>query len=157
MIDILFGFLIFASIFAILTSYFSSNYSSTRAQQLQTDLESKAFLAVDQLIRFEGIPNDWESSASTINDVNIVGLASGDRIIDENKLSRLSVFSSTDYNKLKQKLNIGQYDFLLELTGANIVSIGLSPVSEATVVVVRRIVYYKGKEANIAFTLYELR
>ena len=156
LIDILFGSFIFILLFTAMISFFSENYSNTQTQQLQTDLESKAFEVTDQLIRFEGLPANWETN-STINDVNLFGIASRDRVIDENKLSKLSSFAIADYNKVKQKLNIGQYDFILDLTGTDSISIGINPASNATIVVVRRIVYYKGAEANVKFTLYKLR
>lgn len=156
LIDLLFGIFIFILLFTVLASFFSTNYSNTQKQQLQTDLESKAFEATDQLIRFQGLPSNWET-LSSIDDVNLFGIALRDRVIDENKLARLSSLALTDYNKVKQKLNIGQYDFILDLTGKDNVSIGISPASNATTIVIRRIVYYKGAEANVKFTLYKLR
>ncbi|MDO8538145.1 MAG: hypothetical protein Q7S21_04625 [archaeon] len=158
LIDIIFASMIFLLLFGALVSFFSSNYLTTQKQQLQSDLESKAFETADQLIRFEGLPSNWEE-LSSIDDINIFGIASRDRVIDENKLARLSSLALTDYNKLKQKLNIGQYDFILDLTRADsiLVSVGINPASNATTVVVRRVVYYRGEEANVSFTLYKLR
>jgi hypothetical protein len=155
LVDIMFGVFIFSVILAMMISFYGTNLENTQKQQLQTDLETKAFQTIDQLIRFKGKPNNWNEL--TINEVNLFGIAKRDRIIDENKLSKLSSLAITDYNTVKQKLNIGQYDFLLELQGIDNVSIGITPISEATIVVVRRIANYRGQEANVQLSLYKLR
>jgi hypothetical protein len=87
-----------------------------RSEDLRT-MQKKGTEAIDQLIRTPGIPEDWNQF-----NVDIPGLASDDRIINESKaISFMSLMNSSDssYDDNKHKLGVAPYEFYLNATDLN--------------------------------------
>lgn len=154
LIDIMMALFIFIVILGYLTTVWTMNLSTIESNYLSDDMQRLAFQTTDLLVRTSGTPNNWETMV--IDDVNTIGLATSDRILDEQKLNRFKNLGA-DYRKAKEIMQIGNYDFYFELQGVDDVNAGLMPMTEAQKVVVRRIVNYKGEEAFVIFTLYKVR
>lgn len=115
---------------------------------LYNDLSTKAFQVSDVLIKTEGIPSNWNST-----NVNIIGLVSEDRVINEDKLNN---FINLDQQEIKDKLatNYDIYFNLTNITGKSIASIGNPPAGIRSIVI-KRYVTYKNEEAIMEFGLWE--
>lgn len=155
MIDFMFGLFIFIIILGYLTAVWTLNLSTIENNYVFDDMQRLAFQTTDLLIKSEGAPGNWEEIAD-INDVNVIGLAESDRVINEQKLNRFKNLGA-EYEKVKEILQIANYDFYFELQGIDDVNAGLAPMAEAQKVVVRRVVNYKGSDAIVIFTLYKVR
>ena len=106
----------------------------------------KAYHISDTMLKSTGDPVNWERSASPINTINTLGLASDDHIISEKKLLTFSTLSSTqeDYDILKDKMNINLYDYYLKLKlidGTPIILTGNAPRGKFAVNLARLVIY----------------
>ncbi len=97
----------------VLSSLFMAwNFLSVQAQE-QNALERIELLGLevsDSILRTPGIPENWNSS-----NVEVIGLAYSDNIIDPDKLSNLN---STPYDQTRILMTMG-YDFYLKIEDLN--------------------------------------
>ena len=154
MIDFMMALFIFIIVLGYLTTVWTMNLSTIENNYVLDDMQRLAFQATDLLIRTAGTPNNWE--VMDIDDVNAIGLVERDRVIDEQKLNKFKNLG-VEYGRVKELLQIANYDFYFELQGVDDVNAGLPCMTEAQKVVVRRAVNYKGDEAIVIFTLYKVR
>ena len=154
MIDFMMALFIFIIVIGYLTTVWLINLSTIENNYVLDDMQRLAFQATDLLIRSEGLPSNWE--VMDIDDVNRIGLAERDRVIDEQKLNSFKNLGA-EYERVKQLLQIANYDFHFELQGADDVNAGLPCMAAAQKAVVKRAVNYKGSEAIVTFTLYKVR
>src|SRR3989344_297961 len=115
---------------------------------LYNDLSTKTFQVSDVLIKSEGVPSNWNST-----NVNIIGLASEDRVINVDKLNNFIDLSQQEI-KDKMATNYDIYFNLTNITGKSIASIGNPPAGIRSVVI-KRYVMYENEEAIMEFGLWE--
>ncbi len=86
---------------------FSWNYTAAKhtEQVLFNEMESKAVTLSDSLIRTSGFPKEWNSS-----DVQIIGLADDENILNETKILQLV---SMPYDTIRATMGIMNYNFYL--------------------------------------------
>ncbi len=160
-IDFLFAVLIFLLLLNTVLSLWSGNSKSFEKEALLSDLGSRASQAIDLLVRDSGTPNDWETR--TIDDVNVIGLAKTDRVLDGEKVAKFTAwaqnFWSDDYNKVRQKMLLAS-DFYFRLSdedGLVLAQTALPPTElqdKWWVINVKRIVKYGGDAAIAEISLY---
>jgi hypothetical protein len=112
-------------------------------------LEERAVGEAGVLLGSPGFPADWSAS-----DVNVVGLAIRPQVVDPQKLAELT---SMDYNAARQGMNLGAFDFRIELvsaTGTFDRNIGLLPALDDRVASVERKVLIGGDDAVFTFKLF---
>ncbi|MCR4369482.1 MAG: hypothetical protein NUV67_06275 [archaeon] len=153
LMDFALAVLIFVVAWFFIATQFQERDAQVRGDADFLEMRIKADYALDYLARSPGEPSGWETLE--IGDLNRPGLAISDRRLFEQKLAAFSNHSA-DYELLRQKMNIGRYDFFFEFDGIDNSSAGLAPGGDATKIVLSRIVEYKGGEAIAKLTLYEL-
>ncbi|MBI4181581.1 MAG: hypothetical protein HY520_01280 [Candidatus Aenigmarchaeota archaeon] len=121
----------------------------------QDELQDHAIAVSDILVRSAGVPSGWTNAS-----VEVIGLASQDKVLDPRKVRELALM---DYNQTRRLLGIGRYDFQLEIwypngtlalaQGLN-ASAGLAPQNASIVSPVDRFVIYEGQVARMRFLLW---
>ena len=113
----------------------------------------KADTALEYLVKNPGKPSNWENL--TINELNRPGLAITDRKLSEAKLSSFSNLSS-NYEEMKSKLGLEEFDFYFSFVGVDSVTAGLDAGSNANKIVLERVVQYKGGLGVATLKVYKL-
>ena len=159
--------MIAAAVFIILITIIMGTweiYKIRLASRLEYDQMSiRNFQAMDSLIRSPGMPLNWEEIVATdINTVQSFGLADSDhRVSEEKVLAFMSIVSpdspdlQDNVTVLKDKLNIGQYGFLLRLENDRVnYSYGSKPSNEDSSVSTSRVVTFNDRASVITLVLY---
>lgn len=108
------------SMLIFLTAFFSLifawNYMSTDVIQTQQmrEMQLKGLTISDSLIRTPGIPFEWNGTT-----VQVLGLALDENVLNATKVKYFVDMSDTDYDRLRGLMDIGQYDFYLEVLDLN--------------------------------------
>ena len=158
MIDFLFGLLVFMVVFSLLVSSWFSNRNVLEQEETLRKTKLSAEQALDSLVRTQGYPADWETLS--IDDVNWIGLASQDRVLDEGKVAQLRSWSGdwnttqANYSKVKEKLNLGEFEFHLSIQSVPPVSMGWENDLNTTTISLSRVVTYQGSVTKIALKVY---
>ncbi len=108
------------------------------------------FQTADLLIKSQGLPQNWEENP---NEVKVIGLASSDRDISEDKVI---AFVNLSYNVTSKSLGLDLYDFYFQLksvNGTKLFEHGKDPTDE--VINIQRIVLYKNEKAIIELSIWE--
>jgi len=160
-IDFLFAVLIFLAMLNASIMLIDSNNKTVSDKTVLNQLNANAEQTIDMLVRTDGMPNDWEMKG--IDEITLVGLAKGDRVLEEEKVEKFvqlaATHSSIDYNKLKSRLLIG-YDYYFKITdsGGSILKETGQPSQmlrdKMTAASVKRIVNFNGDEVIAEFTVY---
>lgn len=128
-------FLFFFSTFFFVWDYLNRQMA---AQSELNDIQGRAALLSDVLVRTGGYPPNW-----TAGNVESIGLASEENVID---LGRLSALNATDYSAARDAMGLGQrYSLYLGLndTGNNtLFAYGQYPSLPKVVVPINRYVLY---------------
>lgn len=145
----------FVSVVLIL---FAWNYVTTEnyEQMVFNDMQNTGLIVSDVLVRTEGSPPDWNTTALAI------GLASDDNVIDENKLRNFMDYMS--YNESKRIMGIRNFEYYftmknldnitIQMDGKNIEK-GYPPsIDVNTIVPIQRYALFQEKIAKIEFTLW---
>ncbi|MFC2143497.1 hypothetical protein ACFLQN_03795 [Candidatus Aenigmatarchaeota archaeon] len=143
--DVLFAFMIFLIAIAFLMALWESRIDRLVENNDRNHLETLSLEIADRLIRTGGFPVDWETDP---NNLITIGLASNDRIIDEEKLE---AFFNLDYNTTRNLLNTMGYEFYFEFAGF---TKGIYPVSEE-IIFTQRIAIYDNEAELMSFYLWE--
>ncbi|NMA44451.1 MAG: hypothetical protein GX950_01400 [Candidatus Diapherotrites archaeon] len=102
-------------IFVVTISFFfisSENiYQQIALFEERKKIDEIAHSTMNFLIYSQGIPSNWEYAS--FEDINFFGLASERNTLSKNKLSTFFSFFNQDYEKSKEKLGIGGFDFKL--------------------------------------------
>ena len=150
--DIFIAFVGFILIFSFLNFLWNQNFLRAFEQQEIILRELTANQTLDVLIKSGGTPGNWENSPGS---VEVIGLASKKNVLSQKKLD---AFAGLDYQAASAKLRIGRYDFQFELRTGNPATdrvIGVAPPANASVLVLRRNVIYRGADGNVFFKLFE--
>ena len=127
-------------------------------QMIFNDMENRALNTVDTIIRVKGFPEYWSES-----DVEIIGLASEENVLNESKIVMLV---NMDYDEARRILGISGYNFffqLLYLNGTQSYSngtalmTGIDPtgLSNSTAVVpIERYILFDHRVARLSFILW---
>ena len=136
----LFIFLLLVSTIIFIWNRYSTRFNEDLEYK---DMQLKALEISDLLIKTQGYPENWELDPSS---VDILGLASSDRVLSEEKINALIL--NITYQNATMFLGLPTYDFYLRLSylnGTMIQDYGLSSTSELSVSV-KRIVSYKNEK-----------
>ncbi|MDY6774425.1 MAG: hypothetical protein SVS85_04455 [Candidatus Nanohaloarchaea archaeon] len=96
-------------------------------------MNQRAFQFTDMMVRTPGYPRDW-----TANNVQIIGLARPDHVIQVEKVEELA---SMNYNETKRVMHLDRYDYFLNITTEDFhTSLGKQPSNADNIVVERRTV-----------------
>lgn len=150
--DFMMGFLIFMLLFAALKFSWMDSFVSGLEQQKLSQMEFEASRAADSMLRFYGKPEKWNPE-----NVEIIGLVKRGKlnVLDESKVLN---FAALPYSQSKELLQI-DFNFLFELDSVNDsfdLNAGNSVIpSNSRVVNVERVVFYKGVEAIVRFSVFE--
>ena len=153
MLDFALAFLIFALAFTFITGQFDQKLVQMEGEYHLESMKTRADYAMEYLLKSPGNPENWETL--DINALERPGLAFNDRELSEAKLAAFSNFTS-DYNTLKYRMGIGQYDFYFSFSGVDDVNAGLEPGSNADEVTLERVAIYKGGIGVARLKLYRL-
>jgi hypothetical protein len=117
----------------------------------------RAYHISDLLTRFPGKPSFWGlQHALGPQDVEIIGLAKSDRILDTVKVIS---FKNMDYNESKQKLGISSYEYYFrvsKLDGSDFspaIESGIKDNESEITVTLKRYVIYNETESILEFWL----
>jgi len=152
-IDFTIAFFLFILAWVFLTTQFDNKYDETLTNNDLKIMRLKADTALEYLVKNPGSPTNWENL--TINDLNRPGLAITDRKLSEIKLSSFSNLSS-NYEEMKHKLGLEEFDFYFSFVGVDNVTAGLDAGSNANIVVLERVVQYKGGIGVATLKVYKL-
>ena len=153
MIDFTFAFFIFILAWGFLSAQFDNKYDETLTNNNLKIMRVNADTALEYLVKNKGIPSNWEDL--TISDLNKPGLAITDRQLSEAKLSAFSNLSS-NYEQMKTKLGLEEFDFYFSFAGVDNVTAGLDAGSNANEIVLERVVQYKGGLGVVTLKVYKL-
>lgn len=153
-LDFALSLMIFMS--ALFATVFAWNYISANTAGTQTmhELQAKALALSDSLIRTPGLPQDWNESTA-----QVIGLAEDENVLNIAKVRSFVNMSDDDYDRLKGLMDIGFYDFYLEVVDLNgtVFENTTTPVDQSslTVVPVERYVIYNGRVAKVRFVIWD--
>jgi len=153
-IDMTIAMFILFLVLAGLLGVWTNNLEVINEEEIVRELNRKASQTMEVLIRTPGSPDNWDTL--TITEVTSIGLASSDRVIDEDKLNTFKNFTA-NYDQVREKLKLGAFHYFFTMEGADDVNAGLSTTADAYAVTVSRIVNYKGEEASAKLTIYHIR
>ena len=162
MIDLIFAVTVFVIISTFLFDAYDQNLGNITKSQTMEELQQKAFIATETLIKTTGDPKNWNELS--LNEVKQFGLTQGLGQLSESKVNYFTAQfdcntdSNSPYNKSKEIMNLGSFDYFFNLHNATYdLNTGCNPLVEADIVAARRIVNYKGSETIVLFKLYKIR
>ena len=159
-IDLLFAMMMFLLLFNAALSIWGNNALFLQRQTTLNQLQSETMQVADLLVRHSGNPENWEEIS--LSEVDEIGLARTDRILDDAKVARLVELADevgdAEYDTVKIKMLAGR-DFYFKLTNAaETVTFAETALHTDTdnfwAVKMKRIVVYGGEIANAELTLY---
>ncbi len=152
MIDLVMGFFIFVLIFTSVLSAVNKNTKDFTRNMELNEINHSSFFVLKELTETKGYPENWEDLSES--HIERIGLMERNQISED----KLTAFSNLDYNKSRELLGLEGYDYYFVLTqGVIIISAGLSPASQTEYLIsTKRIVNYRGSEAQIELQVYEL-
>lgn len=113
--DLLLGTTVFFAVFAILSGIWINNAGIAVSERSFQELEAKAVQTAEFLVKVQGIPYNWQSQA--IEEVNAIGLARKERVLDEKKVEKLQEWSvGGNYSKLKEIMNVEGFEFYFKVS-----------------------------------------
>lgn len=106
---------------ALIPLFFVWSYVNTQNQQqiMFNQAETLALSVSDALVRTRGLPENWN-----LANVNVIGLASEENMLNATKVAYLFSMGSSDYNRTRAILT-GGYDFFLNMTDINGTTYGI--------------------------------
>ena len=149
-----YDFFIAFFIFMVLINamYLTWNDHVSRVQELR-QVERIRFATsslADNLTLTPGLPGNWEHGIDT----NHYGLVDDKYRLAEDKLQ---AFAAKDYERVKEALNINEFEFLLTVLqdGNMVYSYGQGLPNPSRVIGVERVVTYHGRLAKFCLKLYQ--
>ncbi|MFH1588643.1 MAG: hypothetical protein ABIA76_04885 [Candidatus Diapherotrites archaeon] len=152
--DLVFASFIFMLVLTMVISLYHTALVESNSLNRDELMQEKAFFAVERLLNSQGVPKNWHELS--VNDINSIGLLNAEGIVSEDKLS--AFINLGDYASAKEKFGIQNYEFYFyfSFSGDPPVQSGLPLDADLDSVVLRRIVPYKGGEAEVDFTVYQI-
>ena len=127
------------------------NYHDRVAGRLEDEMIVASAVAVtDNFVKTSGYPNDW-----TIDDVKIIGLATRDRVLSQEKVDKFC--QELEYDRARQIMGLMyHFHFSLSVPEAEFepVQCGSEPIDANRIVTIRRAVVYQDEPALLQFTLW---
>ena len=148
--DIVVALFIFVLVFATMRGIWISNVQKAETEQEYNIMKLKAMQAIESMVKTKGYPKNWDGS-----NVELLGLARKQNVLSESKVMQ---FAAMDYSTAKDLLLIANYDFNFSLHSAeptDSVSVGMPLDSNSTVISIKRVVKYKGAEADVVFKVFK--
>ncbi len=153
--DFIASVIVFFLIFT--TLMISWNYLNQKNAERMTmeEMETAALLVSDTLLRIPGFPENWNEST-----VQSLGLAMKENVLNE---SKVKMFFSLDYEKIKELLGLKESEFYLKITELNgsIIMLngtylekGVYPENKSIIVPVERYVLLNSTIAKFSLVLY---
>lgn len=150
-VDFFFGATVFLLVWSIINTNFWDSFENTKAENKIRDMELIGKITMQQLLNSKGEPANWEEK--NLSEVNKIGLMNNAGYVDEKKLVAFSN-ASMNYEELKRKLSLENFDFFFEFTGENDINAGLEPVGNVIKTTEKKQVAYKGGEGIAKLTIY---
>lgn len=124
-LDLAIALIIFMSAMVFIVLTYQNGITKLDRETRYNSWVLESYGITDLLIKSEGYPQDWNAS-----DVVVIGLASADRVLSTDKITR---FTLLEYNKTKQLLGISGNEFFLQIRDVNNINLfeaGASPLEE---------------------------
>jgi hypothetical protein len=143
-IDLMAAFLIFVVIAGSVMWVWDNKAADAENSIFENERFTMAEKTLDTLIRSKGLPENWETGA--VENIQAVGIAKRDLVIDEAKADKFKDWSNNDYAVLRTKLLIGGNDYYFRIldpeTVAMVFEAGTKPEGIITETTVRRPVIF---------------
>jgi hypothetical protein len=152
--DLLFATFLFFVILAGLYYYTQSLQVEAQNQLDRRTMDVLASNLAEFIIKNPGTPLGWET-LSDAGDIQQIGLAQKDRVLDPEKVVALVNMGNISYSMAKEKLRIPYYDFYMVFSGGVELETGIEPPANKNASVVQRLVTISGVETTFTLTLYE--
>jgi len=151
LIDLVIGFFIFTLVFVSVFTAMNKNEKDFMRNNTLDEIRHSSFFAIKELAETGGFPSEWEELNE--NSVERIGLMKNNEINED----KLVAFSNMSYDRSRELLNLEGFDYFFVLDGTDYVTAGLAPGSQAEyLITTKRIVSYKGSEAEIELQVYVL-
>ncbi|MFH1751610.1 MAG: hypothetical protein ABH821_01580 [archaeon] len=149
--DLIISLSIFLVLLTFVISSWNANYYAITGEKTFNDMQRIAVSTINSLASEKGFPWNWESEPEN---VTVIGLVNSKRIIS---VEKLNAFDSLDYDLVKQKLRIENYEyyFALEQGESIILEKGLLLREQDFVVNTSRVVEFNGGMAVLKFKLFK--
>ncbi|MDD5022951.1 MAG: hypothetical protein PHU63_02170 [Candidatus ainarchaeum sp.] len=133
-VDLLISTTVFALLIVFLIGFWFVEIMDIQKITKKTELEAQAISLSDILIKSPGVPKNWENENS--EEINMIGLASSDNIIDEDKVKK---FINMSYSENKEIFGIENdfYFYIEDLNGNRLYQTGNSTIEKQSVTVTR--------------------
>ena len=144
----------------VITLFFVWEYTvyQNTEQMIFNEMENKALMTADMMIRTKGFPEQWNDS-----NVQLIGLADDENVLDETKMI---TFVGMDYENTKMILGIPSYEYFFQVVhlngtqaqsqGTDLI-LGIDPtglVNSSVVVPIERYVLFDHRVAKLRFMLW---
>ena len=134
--------------FSLAIAVWNADLAYINKRSNYNDLKQEAFLALNQLVLSPGYPSAWDA-----NTVQVLGLASGKRVLSPAKLASFAALSDAQIAGL---LNLREHGFLFEMyTGSALVYSKGAARSSGLAVSMERIVEFDGNLSRAELTVYD--
>jgi len=152
LIDLVIGFSVFMLIFVLVIGAINSNYKDITKNREIDEIEHSANFVLKELTETKGFPENWETLGT--GEIQRIGLTEKNNQISEEKLV---AFSNLDYDESKVLMKLEGYDYYFDFDGIDNITAGLNPIGQTKYeITMKKIVEYKGSEAEIEFKVYIL-
>jgi len=147
--DVLVAIIIFLMMFIVLKQIPMNNLTEAIDDFSYNEMRLYSQQAMDSMLKTNGYPTNWAAG-----DVEIIGLAQKQNILDEEKVTE---FLLLDYGDARNMLALGKYDFNFlvdSVDDSKDFSFGVNIQENKEVIVIERVVYYGG-EANAKLYVFK--
>ena len=147
--DVLVAIIIFLMMFIVLKQIPMNNLTEAIDDFSYNEMRLYSQQAMDSMLKTNGYPTNWAAG-----DVEIIGLAQKQNILDEEKVTE---FLLLDYGDARNMLALGKYDFNFlvdSVDDSKDFSFGVNIQEDKEVIVIERVVYYGG-EANAKLYVFK--
>ena len=147
--DVLVAIIIFLMMFIVLKQIPMYNLTEAIDDFSYNEMRLYSQQAMDSMLKTNGYPTNWAAG-----DVEIIGLAQKQNILDEEKVTE---FLLLDYGDARNMLALGKYDFNFlvdSVDDSKDFSFGVNIQEDKEVIVIERVVYYGG-EANAKLYVFK--
>ncbi len=148
--DFIAALLIFMIFFVSLTTQWNETLYNMEQGHFQTKMTKRATQAIQTLVKSSGYPKNW-----SVSNVEIIGLAKGENILEQKKINE---FSKIDYTVAKKLMILGNYDFYFEIDfngTTNDFNFGIKPTKFQKQIVLGRKILINGEDGNAVLTVYK--
>jgi hypothetical protein len=153
-LDLLIALSIFALVFSFIFFIYIGLFNSSGLIDEKISMERKTFNAIELITNSKGFPENWNEI--NLTEINSIGLLNNELIISEEKLTAFNFLINSDYELLKEKIGLQGFEFFFSFNGIDVFEAGIPLNADLDSIVLTRIVAYKGGEAIVKLTVYEI-